>query len=56
MSQNKFFGLENLLGNISSLSYTSVEMQKSNRKCIQIIFFDIREYFEISMFEVLRVD
>ena len=29
-----------------------VEMKIKNRKCVQTIFFDIRRYFEISVFEI----
>ena len=28
---------------------------KKNRKCVQTLFFDERGYFEISVFEILRV-
>ena len=29
---------------------------KKNRMCVQTIFFDIRDYFEISVFEKKRVN
>ena len=29
---------------------------KENRKCVQSIFFDTRGYFEISVFEITRVN
>ena len=32
------------------------ETKIKNRKCIRTIFFDIREYIEISMFEISRFD
>ena len=27
-----------------------------NRKCVQTIFVDVRGYYEIAVFEILRVD
>ena len=31
-------------------------MTNLNRKCVKTIFFDIREYFEMSVFEISRVE
>ena len=46
---------EELLGEINSL-ICGVEISVlKNRKCVQIIFFDMIGYFETSVLEILRV-
>ena len=32
------------------------QIENKNRKYVETIFFDMREYFEISVFEISRVD
>ena len=57
LSQSKFSGPENLLRDSSSFEIPVVEMQRNEvlSRCSKYLFI-IRGYFEISVFEILRVD
>ena len=55
ISQSKVSGLRKFSFRYQQFQITEVEMQRK-RIYGQTIFFDIREYFEISVFEIWRVD
>ena len=56
ISQSKFSGHRKFTLRYKKFETKGAEMKIKNRKCIQIIFSDIREYFEISMSEISRFD
>ena len=57
MSQSKFTGPSKFTLRYRQCKITDLSWNvKKNRKCVWTIFFDIREYFEISVFEITRVN